>query len=176
MGFVNEEYGVCWGSSNFYTVCKHIASLPLVDLHQTLDSYKSFNAMVNRISADIASIEELLKVDHDEMIRQQRCGTFKGYETIQQRFLRYCSFVPRSPQYLNDSLHRYQLKTAFLTEAFNIYGARACKIVDELLSLDAKEIIAFMKDWKLFNAQMKRINEQIDLQSQELLVKLKANI
>ena len=47
-------------------------------------------------------------------------------------------------------------------------------MVDELLSLEAEEIIAFLKDWKLLNEHMKRINEQINLQSQEFLVRLKA--
>ena len=156
MSFAKE---VICGSPIFETVCKHIADLPLADLRQALDNYKSFENMVKRINNDFWSIQQLLRVDHDEMTRLQRCGAFKGYETFEQRFKRYCSVVPFAPQYLNDSWNRYQIRTAILTEAFSIYGTRAYKIADELLSLDAQEIIAFMKDWNIFNEQMKRINE-----------------
>ena len=101
--------------------------------------------------------------DHDAMIKLQRCGTFKGYESLEQRYHRQCSFIPLDPQFFESSCNREIVKGAILSEAFSAYGARAYKIVDELLSMEAEEIIAFLKDWSLLNAQMKKINEKINL-------------
>ena len=108
------------------------------------------------------------------MVKLQRCGAFKGYETLEQRYQRRCSHILISTVYLLNRCNKEEVKRAIFSEVFSAYGARAYKMVDELLSLEAEEIIAFLKDWKLLNEHMKRINEQINLQSQEFLVRLKA--
>ena len=154
------------------TICKHIADLPLVDLNQVLNHYDSLVSVIERTNADISRMQTQLREDHNAMVKLQRCGAFKGYETLEQRYQRRCSHIPLSPDDFRYSRNKEEIKGAIILEVFSSYGARAHKIVDELLSLKTDEIIAFLKDWNLLNALMKKINEQINLQSQELLVEL----
>ena len=67
------------------------------------------------------------------------------------------------------------VKEAIFSEVFSVYGARAYRIIDELLSLEMEDIHAFLKDWNLFNAQIKGINEKLNSQSQEFLSHLSTN-
>ena len=156
------------GSSNLETICKLIADLPIVDLLQVLNDYSSLVSFTERINADISRKQAQLFEDHHAMVKLQRCGEFRGHETFEQRYQRQWlsrSHIPLSPAYLRSGHSKEEVKEAIFLEVFSAYGARAYKIVDELLSLEAEVIIAFSKSWKLLNAHMKRINEQINLQS-----------
>ena len=109
------------------------------------------------------------------MVKEQKIwGSFKGYETLEQRYQRQCSHIPLHPDHFDNICKKEEVKKAIFSEVFSAYGARAYKIVDELLSLEAEVIIACLKSWKILNARMKRINEQISLQSREFLLRLKA--
>ena len=175
MHHVRTLVGDCDGSNNAETICKLIADLPIDDLHEALDYYDELITLVRRIDADVNRMQTQLLEDHNAMIKKQICGAFKGYETLEQRYQRQCSHIPLNPTYFNKSCNKEKVKKAIFSEVFSAYGARADRIVDELLSLHTSEVIACLKDRSLLNAQMKRINEQINLQSQEFLVRLKAD-
>ena len=138
--------GDYYGSGNSETICKHVADLPIVDLNQVLNHYDSLVSVIRRINADIFRIQAQLREDHNAMVKLQRCGAFKGYETLEQRYQRRCSHIPLNPDYLLNSCNKEEVKRAIFLEVFSAYGARAYKMVDELLSLEAEEIIAFLKD------------------------------
>ena len=161
--------GDYYGSSNSETICKHIADLPIVDLLQVLNHYSSLVSFTKRINADISRMQAQLIEDHHAMVKLQRCGEFRGHETLEQRYQRQwlsqLSHIPLNPDYLRYGRNKEEVKEAIFLEVFSAYGARAYKIVDELLSLEAEVIIACLKSWKILNARMNRINEQISLQS-----------
>ena len=52
--------GDCNGSGNAETVCKHIADLPIVDLHQVLTHYDTFDSFSSRIDADVIRMQAQL--------------------------------------------------------------------------------------------------------------------
>ena len=78
--------GDYYGSSNSETICKHIADLPIVDLLQVLNHYSSLVSFTKRINADISRMQAQLIEDHHAMVKLQRCGEFRGHETLEQRY------------------------------------------------------------------------------------------
>ena len=60
MGHVRTLTGSYYGSGNLETICKHIADLPIVDLHQALNKYDSLVSLTRRINADIYSLQAKL--------------------------------------------------------------------------------------------------------------------
>ena len=103
------------------------------------------------------------------MIELQRENKFMGFVTAEESFLKRCEknfdkIVPENPNYKKD------VEEAIFYDVFSLVGARAISIVNLLIEEPIEEIQKFMRDWKIFNAQITRLNSEIEAISAQLML------
>ena len=103
------------------------------------------------------------------MIELQRENKFMGFVTAEESFLKRCEknfdkIVPENPSYKKD------VKEAIFYDVFSLVGARAISIVNLLIEEPIEEIRKFMRDWKIFNAQITRLNSEIEAISSQMML------